>query len=272
MTQHEVVLAGVGLTKTYRARGAASRRGLTRPALKDVTVELRRGQVLGVIGESGSGKTTLARCLALLEPIDQGQILFEGEDTKGLKGKELRAHRRLIQTVFQDPMASLDPSQTVGSALTEVLSVHNLRPREERPARVAELLDVVGMPASAAHRRPAEFSGGQRQRICIARALAAEPVVLIADEAVSALDVSIQAQVLNLLLKLQRDLHLTVMFISHDLHVVEHVADHIVVMYAGEIVEHADAKDGIASLTHPYSQALAAAAPTVAKAAGKEEP
>src|SRR5262249_48970320 len=194
------------LTRIYAHRrgwlqgaGAADARGAARPALADTSLSLERGEAIGVVGESGSGKSTLARCLALLERPDTGRVLLEGIDLTSLGRRELRRSRRRIQVVFQDPYSSLNPRLTVASALGEVLSVHDLVPRDQIPRRVEALLDQVGLPARAVGRYPSDFSGGQRQRICIARALAAKPEVLIADEPVSALDVSIQAQILNLL-------------------------------------------------------------------------
>jgi len=257
VTEHEdIVLRAQGLGKDYRL--TRERRAGGRPALNEVDFALTRGQTLGVIGESGSGKTTLARCLALLERPTSGQVWLGGTELTALGGRELRAQRRRVQTVFQDPYSSLNPRLTVSSALREVLQVHGLATGEAAQRRVVELLDLVGLPATATSRYPADFSGGQRQRIGIARALAAEPEVLIADEAVSALDVSVQAQVLNLFLTLQQELDLSIVFISHDLHVVEYVADRTMVMFAGRVVEQ---WEGVIQPTHPYAAALAAAAP-----------
>lgn len=265
-----VVLEATSLSKTYR-RAGQSRRGsrqLSRPALIDASVRLARGSTLGVIGESGSGKTTLARCLTVLERPDTGSVLLDGTELTTLRSRALRAMRRSIQTVFQDPYSSLNPGQTVDSILDEVLRVHKLVSSQERPKRVRELLDLVGLSSSALRRRPAEFSGGQRQRVCIARALAAEPSVLIADEAVSALDVSIQAQILNLLLNLQAELQLSMIFISHDLHVVDYVADSTVVMFEGQIVERRYGDSTLGDLAHPYSKLLAQTTPQLAARVG----
>jgi oligopeptide/dipeptide ABC transporter ATP-binding protein len=257
----EVVLEGRGLTRDFdRGRRGGARR---RPALIDASVVLRRGEILGIVGESGSGKTTLARCLALLERPDRGQVLLAGEDLTALPRARLRRRRRRIQTVFQDPYASLNPRLTVAGALTEVLAVHRLVPRADRPRRVARLLDLVGLPAAAAGRYPRDFSGGQRQRICIARALAAEPEVLIADEPVSALDVSIRAQILNLLLDLAAGLGLSMIFIGHDLFVVDYVAGRTAVMLGGQIVEVLPEGAPLSAALHPYTRALIAAAPTL---------
>lgn len=248
-----VILAASALTKTYREHGFIAGRSAVRPALLDVSLELRRGDVLGVVGESGSGKTTLARCLTGLETPDRGEVMLDGLPLLRLKGQQLRAQRRRIQIVFQDPFASLNPRLSVRSALTEVLRVHKLVPRAQTEARIQELLELVGLRARVADRFPADFSGGQRQRICLARALAAEPDVLIADEAVSSLDVSIQAQVINLLTDLRQELGLTMIFISHDLHVVQHVAPNVAIMFGGRIVEFLRDLSSLEQARHPYT-------------------
>jgi oligopeptide transport system ATP-binding protein len=261
----DAVLACEGLHKEYRVRGHGRLRRAgpdeRRPALVDLSLALGRRQVLGLVGESGSGKSTLARCLNLLERPDAGRVLLHGVDLATLPSRELRRRRRRIQIVFQDPYASLNPRQSVHAALAEVLRVHRLVPRDRIDARVAELLSLVGLPASAAGRFPREFSGGQRQRICIARALAAEPDVLIADEPLSSLDVSIQAQILNLLLGLRDELGLAMLFISHDLHVVRRSAPTIAVMFSGRIVEVLPATVPLDAARHPYTRALLEALP-----------
>jgi oligopeptide/dipeptide ABC transporter ATP-binding protein len=244
-----------------RVRGRPLPPQRVRPALLDVSFTLDRGEVLGVVGESGSGKSTLARCVTLLERPDAGRVVFDGRDLTAMGPVELRGKRRGIQIVFQDPYSSLNPRYTVQSQLAEVLTVHALAPRREIDTRVAALLDQVGLPGRARHRYPLEFSGGQRQRICIARALAAEPAVLIADEAVSALDVSIQAQILNLLLELQERLSLAMIFISHNLHVVRHVAPRVAVMFGGRIIETIPPGVPLEDAKHPYTRALVAAVP-----------
>lgn len=260
----EPVLSAQGLWKNFGGHGVLGNRAKPRrPALIDASLTLERGQILGVVGESGSGKTTLARCLSLLLPPDKGSVVLDGEDLTKLPKSELRRRRRLIQTVFQDPYGSLNPRMQIGEAIAEVLSVHALVSRRQVPGRVAELLDIVGIAPSSVDRYPADFSGGQRQRICIARALAAEPAVLIADEAVSALDVSIRAQILNLLLDLRERLGLSMIFIGHDLFVVSFVADAVAVMLGGQIIEVLPKLTTLAAANHPYTRELLAAAPTL---------
>jgi len=230
-------------------------------AVDDVTLGVAWGETLGIVGESGCGKSTLARCLVRLHEPDAGEIRFGGADVLGLTGANLRAYNRQVQMVFQDPFGSLNPRMTVGACLGEVLSVHRVVPKAGIARRVAELLDLVHLPAEAAARRPHEFSGGQRQRIGIARALAVEPSVIIADEPVSALDVSVQAQIVNLLLELQRGLGLTLVFITHDLRLVRHMAHRVAVMYLGRVVEIGPTGELFAAPRHPYTRALIQAAP-----------
>ena len=260
-----MLLVAEHLTKTYAHRrgwsSAPGRRGVrdgVRPALADASLSLQRGEAVGIVGESGSGKTTFARCLALLERPNTGRVILDGVDLTALGAGPLRRSRRRIQVVFQDPYSSLNPRLTVGSTLREVLVVHHLVTQDRIARRVGELLDQVGLPARAIDRYPSDFSGGQRQRICIARALAAEPDVLIADEPVSALDVSIQAQILNLLADLRAQLALSMIFISHDLHVVRYIAPKIAVMFGGRIVEELPPGTALESARHPYTQALLA--------------
>jgi oligopeptide transport system ATP-binding protein len=251
------------LTKTFAPRTQWFRAAPvpSRPALDGVSLSLDRGDVLGIVGESGSGKSTLARCITVLERPDRGRVVFDGTDLTQLDPRTLRRIRRRIQIVFQDPFSSLNPRITVGDALSEVLAVHRLVPRNAIPARVRELLDLVGLSSTAVGSYPADFSGGQRQRICIARALAAEPELLIADEAVSALDVSIQAQILNLLLDLRQELGLSMIFISHNLYVVRRVARRFGVMFGGRLIEMIPERVPLHMAQHPYTQALLAAAP-----------
>ena len=230
-------------------------------ALNGVSFSVKRGETLGIVGESGCGKSTLARCLVRLHEPKSGRIDFAGAEVLKLQGAERRAYNRRVQMVFQDPYSSLNPRMTVRQALSEAISFHNLRQGEAIGQRIAELLDLVRLPGDAADRYPHEFSGGQRQRIGIARALAVEPECLIADELVSALDVSVQAQIVNLLLELQARLHLTVLFIAHDLRLVRHISHRVAVMYLGAIVELAETEILFTRPAHPYTAALLKAAP-----------
>ena len=235
-------------------------------ALHQVSFTLAAGQTLGVVGESGSGKSTLARSILRLVAAEGGRVLFDGEDLLQLDAGAMRRKRRDLQMVFQDPFASLDPRYRVGRLIEEPLVVHRQGDRAGRKARVAELLAQVGLDASAAERFPHEFSGGQRQRIGIARAIALNPRLIVADEPVSALDVSIQAQILNLLMDLRDRLSLTYLFISHDLAVVRAIADRVAVMYLGEIVEWAPAEALYRAPRHPYTVALLSAVPDPTRA------
>ena len=230
-------------------------------ALNDVSFEVAKGETLGIVGESGCGKSTLARCLVRLHQVDQGEIVFDGQNALTHSGEARRRYNRSVQMVFQDPNGSLNPRMTVGECIGEALSVHAVVPRDQIAARVRALLDLVKLPTDAANRRPHEFSGGQRQRIAIARALAVEPACLIADEPLSALDVSVQAQIVNLFLELQARLGLTLVFITHDLRLVRHVAHRIAVMYLGRIVEIGPAQELFAAPRHPYTQGLIASVP-----------
>ena len=256
------------VSRHYRLGGAgAFKRRETLRALDDVSFSLAAGRSFGVVGESGSGKSTLARLIMALERPSEGTIRFQGEDLFALKPAELRARRRGFQMVFQDPYGSLDPRQTVDRIVAEPLDVAEPRlARADRLSRVEEILVAVGLPATAAHRYPHEFSGGQRQRIALARALITAPSLIVADEPVSALDVSVQAQVLNLLMDLQEARRVTYLFISHNLAVVEHVADDVAVMYRGRVVEQGPAADVFLTPAHPYTQALVDAVPDLATA------
>lgn len=256
-----VLMQAQGLAKHFPVRrGLLGRSSNWVKAVDGVDVTLYAGSTLGVVGESGCGKSTLGRLLLRLIEPTSGSLLLEGRDLMALNPKALRARRRDMQLIFQDPYSSLNPRKTVGQTLAEPLTVHGLHAGREAQ-RVAELLGTVGLPADAAKRYPHEFSGGQRQRIGIARALAVEPRLIVCDEAVSALDVSVQAQVVNLLQDLQQKLGLTYVFIAHDLAVVKHIADRVAVMYLGKIVEIGDKEQIFRSPMHPYTQALMQAIP-----------
>jgi ABC-type glutathione transport system ATPase component len=258
----EPLLVAENLTKTYlRSGGAFGLHRPTNPALIDASLQINRAEIVGVVGESGSGKTTLARCIALLDRPDTGRVIFKGEDLTKLSGADLRARRRYIQTIFQDPYASLNPRMRIGDVLEEVIRYHRLATGPGIAARVKQLLDQVGLPLSAVSSYPAAFSGGQRQRICIARALAAEPEMLIADEPVSALDVSIQAQVVNLLLDLKEQLGLSVIFIGHDLQLVNFIAPRVIIMLKGRIVETIPENKSLLDAEHEYTRELLESVP-----------
>ena len=262
MTPAPPVLAVADLVKHFPVRKGLFRRVLGHVrAVDGVSFAIAAGETLGLVGESGCGKSTVARTvLRLIEP-SAGTIALNGADITHLAKPALRPHRREMQIIFQDPFASLNPRMTAGDIVAEPLLVHGIGDAREREARVAALFEQVGLRAAQRRRFPHEFSGGQRQRLCIARALALAPLLIVADEPVSALDVSIQAQVTNLMLDLQQQKRLSYLFIAHDLAVVQHIARRIAVMYLGKIVEYADKRDLFAAPLHPYTEALLAAAP-----------
>ena len=250
------------LRKSFRVNDALGRSAGRLTAVKDVSFSISQGETLGLVGESGCGKSTTGKLIMQLLEADGGEVLFEGKDLCSLSPARMRPYRRQIQMIFQDPFSSLNPRMTVGAILSEPLLIHKLVPGRQVRDRVIELLERVGLSAAHEQRYPHEFSGGQRQRIGIARALAVEPRLIIADEPVSALDLSVQAQILNLLQEIQQERNLSYLFIAHDLAVIEHMSDRIAVMYLGRIVEMAEASELYRNPRHPYTEALLNAIPT----------
>ena len=259
----QTLLEVTGLAKHFPTRGGLFRRGHGEVrAVDGVDFTIRRGETLGLVGESGCGKTTTGRCVLQLEQPTHGRIVFEGKDITGLSQQDLRKVRRRMQVIFQDPYSSLNPRMTVGEILAEPIKVHGIiSDAAKRAARVRQLLEEVGLLPQHAQRYPHQLSGGQRQRVGIARALASEPALIVCDEPVSALDVSIQAQIINLLEELQERLGLTYLFVAHDLSVVRHISDRVAVMYLGRIVEITDRDSLYAAPQHPYTKALLSAVP-----------
>jgi len=260
MTPKKVILSVNSLSKNYELGSAFSRGKDVVHAVENINLEIVEGETLGIVGESGCGKSTLGRMIVRLEEPTAGEIIFEGEDLAKLSNKRLRSVRKRLQMIFQDPYASLNPRRQIGKIVEEPLRVHGVG-KAEREKIAKDLLRRVGLDLEAYEKYPHEFSGGQRQRVVIARALALNPRLVVADEPVSALDVSIQAQVLNLFKDLQKEFNLTYIFIAHDLGVVRHVSDRIAVMYLGKLVELAPADDLYDSPAHPYTKALLSANP-----------
>nr|WP_321371985.1 oligopeptide/dipeptide ABC transporter ATP-binding protein [uncultured Desulfuromusa sp.] len=250
------------LRKSFRIRDSLGRTSGQLVAVNDISFSVKQGETLGLVGESGCGKSTAGKLILQLLQPDSGEVLFSGEELTGLSAKQMRPYRRHLQMIFQDPFSSLNPRMTVGAILREPLLIHRLAPPRQLRDRVIELLEKVGLSAEHEQRYPHEFSGGQRQRVGIARALAVEPQLIIADEPVSALDLSVQAQILNLLQKFQKEQGLSYIFIAHDLAVIEHVSDRIAVMYLGKIVELTNAEELYKNPRHPYTEALLNAVPT----------
>ena len=258
----DVLVKVTDLFKHFPVQSGALRRSRDYVhAVDGVSLEVRRGETLGLVGETGCGKSTLARCIARLHPLTSGTVEFEGRDISRLRPRQLRPIRREMQMIFQDPYGSLNPKRRVGSIIGDPYAIHGIADGSERKRRVQELMELVGLNPEHYNRFPAEFSGGQRQRIGVARALALNPKLVICDEPVSALDVSVQAQILNLLSDLQERLNLTYIFISHDLSVVRHVSDRVMLMYLGKIVESGPSEEIYGHPRHPYSNALLSAVP-----------
>ena len=260
------------LTKHFPIKGGVFGRVVAKVhAVNGVSLTMHPGQTLGLVGESGCGKSTLGRAILRLHEPTDGQIFFEGKDLLSLNARAMRAMRRQMQIIFQDPFSSLNPRMSIGTILAEPFLIHRLVTPKETATKVQELLEIVGLPSDAANRYPHEFSGGQRQRIGIARAIALRPKLIVADEPVSALDVSIQSQILNLLVDLRKKLQLSYLFVAHDLAVIEHISDWVAVMYLGKIVEYTSSERLYLKPSHPYTRALISAIP-IPKVAEKNSP
>ena len=258
----ELLLQVTNLKVHYPVKsGVLMRAKVYNKAVDGVSIDIHRGETLGLVGESGCGKSTLSKAVVRLLAPTQGKVVFDGQDITHMSRRRLKPIRREMQMIFQDPGESLNSRHTIGNLIGEAFDIHKIGDTAWRQQRVLELLDQVGLPASAAERFPFEFSGGQRQRIGIARAIALEPKLIVCDEPVSALDVSIQSQILNLLLELQRDMQLSYLFVAHDLAVVKHVSDRIAIMYLGNLMEVGGADEVYAQPKHPYTRALIAAIP-----------
>ena len=263
MTEATTMLSVAGMSVHYKVRGSSRREGAELCAVNDLSFEIGRGETLGLVGESGCGKSTVGLAVQGLIRITAGRVVFDGTDLGALRGEERRRFRRRMQLVFQDPTSSLNPRMSVGELLTEPMEVHHLYTRDKRALRVASLLDSVGLAERTRWRYPHELSGGQRQRVALARALAVDPELIICDEPVTALDVSVRAQILNLLADLQDGLGVSYLFVSHDLGAVYHLADRVLVMYLGRAMELADRSTLFATPAHPYTRALLDAVPSL---------
>lgn len=260
MTEHDNVIMEIRhLKKWFPVAGSHGKKFVK--AVNDVNLNIMKGETVGIVGESGCGKSTFARLILRLLDATDGEVILNGSNIMKLSPEKMRKTRRHIQMVFQDPYASLNPRMRIEKILSEPYLIHGLCSEKEAKERAAELLETVGLPKESLKKFPHEFSGGQRQRICIARALAVMPDIIVCDECVSALDVSIQAQIINMLKELQQKYGLTLIFISHDLRVVRHISDHIAVMYLGEVVEHAQTEELFDNPCHPYTRALLSAVP-----------
>jgi oligopeptide/dipeptide ABC transporter ATP-binding protein len=260
----DLLVSAENLVKRFRVSSTRFGRGRDEVlAVDGVNIEVRRGETLGLVGETGCGKSTLARCITRLYDLTAGRVVFDGNDISALSRRRLRPFRLQMQMIFQDPYGSLNPRRRVGSIIGDPFAIHGIASGAERKRNVQALMELVGLNPEHYNRFPAEFSGGQRQRIGVARALALRPKLIVCDEPVSALDVSIQAQIVNLLHDLQAELRLTYVFIAHDLSVVRHVSDRIAVMYLGKIVELADTEELFARPRHPYTNALLSAIPAI---------